>query len=230
MLILAIEASSSRGGVTIARDRSVLAEKISTRQRSHAEVMHPYIQQCLSEASVTLEQIDLFAVGTGPGSFTGIRVAANTVLSLAYCFNKPIFTINSLAQVAWQVPPSEKKILVAANAFRNLLYTGVFQKNQGQLKTLREPAALVPEQIAELIDGPMALCGDGHTILNSSLPAAQAALLENSGIEYPTSRSLAEMAFLKSTGAADLGSVLPWQDFRPLYLRASEAEEKLILK
>lgn len=228
MKILAVETSSSRGGVALIDNRTVQAERISTRQRSHAEVIHPFIHEILSETKIELSQIDAFAVGLGPGSFTGIRVAANTISSLAFCLRKPVVAVDSLTQLALQVPQGSKKILAATNAFRGQLYVSLFENSSGRLAQLRPPSALTMAQIAAWIDETTIVCGDGYPLLKDSLTEAQGALIEFSGIEHPDVALLGQIAQSTLEKSFDLGQVFTWESLRPLYLRVSEAEEKLI--
>lgn len=89
MKILAMETSTLVGGVAVVIDGKVAAEESSLRQKSHSENISPFVDHCLSKAGLKLEDIDVFAVGQGPGSFTGIRIAANAEkLSLTVLINR----------------------------------------------------------------------------------------------------------------------------------------------
>lgn len=231
-MILAVETSSVRGGVCVFHQNKVLAERVSARQRSHAEVLHPFIQEILTESGVTLAQLDAFAVGLGPGSFTGIRVAANTAIGLAFAVDKKIVGVDSLVQVAAQIPSTEtRKILVAANAFRQQLYTATYQYEAGKLKVLNPPAAQPVDEVLAGVQAPTLVCGDGTSFLEPlSKDPATAARLEYRHELGPSAESLARIAAEVLAGRSDLGQVFAWNEFRPLYLRASEAEEKLLQK
>ncbi|WP_374031537.1 tRNA (adenosine(37)-N6)-threonylcarbamoyltransferase complex dimerization subunit type 1 TsaB [Bdellovibrio bacteriovorus] len=77
MKVLAMETSTAVGGVAIIVDGNIVAEETTLRQKTHSEIISPFTENCLLKAGLKLEDIDVFAVGQGPGSFTGIRVAAN---------------------------------------------------------------------------------------------------------------------------------------------------------
>src|SRR5437868_12256809 len=100
MIVHAMETSTQLGGVAVIKDGQVLATESSLRQKSHSEVLNRFVQNCLTKANLKLTDIDAFAVGQGPGSFTGIRVAANAGKSFSYVYSKPLVTIDSLVLLA----------------------------------------------------------------------------------------------------------------------------------
>ncbi len=71
------------------------SKNLLLRQKSHSENISPFIDHCLQKSQLTLQDIDVFAVRQGPGSFTGIRIAANAGKTFAYSFNKPMVTLDS---------------------------------------------------------------------------------------------------------------------------------------
>ena len=66
-----------------------------------SSVLLPKIDEILASANITLNDIDVFATTIGPGSFTGIRIAVNTVRAFAYALNKPVLGIDCLTVGAY---------------------------------------------------------------------------------------------------------------------------------
>ena len=64
--------------------------------RTHSQVMLPLCRQLLDNAGVTLEEIDLFAVADGPGSYTGLRIGISAVKGMAFALGKPCAGISTL--------------------------------------------------------------------------------------------------------------------------------------
>jgi tRNA threonylcarbamoyladenosine biosynthesis protein TsaB len=116
MLILAVETSGKNGGVALARGDAkkfeLLGEApIGTGQYS-AELM-PRIVELLERARVSKSDVDGFAVASGPGSFTGLRVGIATVKALADTLQKPLAAVSVLEAIAQRA--REAQLEIAAN-------------------------------------------------------------------------------------------------------------------
>ena len=77
MLLLAFDTSTSQGGVAVFQDSHLKARHVWSREGSHGELLTPAIEKALNEAGVQAYQLDAVAIGRGPGSFTGARIAVN---------------------------------------------------------------------------------------------------------------------------------------------------------
>lgn len=224
MRILALETSTRRGGAALFEDGRVLAEVVTDRQRSHSELLHQFVEDCLSRTQSTLEQIDVFAVSRGPGSFTGIRVAGNAAKTYAYSFAKPLVALDSLTVLAAEAPDESKPVLAVLNAFKNMVYYGIFQLRSGFPEVIVPPTAATVPELLPLIDRPMFVLGEGFDLYkNDFTPAFDRLDFLPEASPYPRPSTLGRLA----ENEAKNGRVLSWNGFLPLYLRASEAEEKL---
>lgn len=88
--ILNIETSTKNCSVSIAKNGEILAIKeLNNGQYSHAEVLHPFIQDILVEANIKMNKIDAVAVSKGPGSYTGLRIGVSAAKGFCFAFNKP---------------------------------------------------------------------------------------------------------------------------------------------
>ncbi|MBX2988209.1 MAG: tRNA (adenosine(37)-N6)-threonylcarbamoyltransferase complex dimerization subunit type 1 TsaB [Bdellovibrionaceae bacterium] len=223
MKILALETSTQRGGAALVIDGRVVAEETTDRQRSHSELLHPFIEKCLSRASLRLEDVDLFAVGQGPGSFTGIRVAANAGKSFSFIYDKPLVTVDSLTQIAAQVRDRSRPVLAMLNAFKNMVYYGLFDVSGDEPRPLSGPGVCPVRELDPLIQTKVTVAGDGYGVYLADFSDHLKGLLhrEDPPADFPTPGTLGRLAAER----ARQGRVLRWNDFVPLYLRASEAEE-----
>src|SRR5579884_2574327 len=98
--MLAIETSGDTCSVAVAEDGEVVAQ-LEFQHRFHlSERLMSHIQTLLAAADTSLEQIDAFAVGTGPGSFTGGRIGVMTAKTLAAATGKPLYGVNALEAMA----------------------------------------------------------------------------------------------------------------------------------
>lgn len=99
MNILAIETSSDACSCAL-RIASATFERHEIAPRQHTQLLLAMVEDVLREGALTLREVDLFAYGCGPGSFTGVRIAACAVQAMALAMQRPVLPISSLAAVA----------------------------------------------------------------------------------------------------------------------------------
>lgn len=222
---LGVETSTASGSLALVNRQksSQYFERNWNRAHSHSEVITKLCGELIEEAGIAPKDLSGIVSGCGPGSFTGIRVAINFAKSLAFANQIPIWTINSLEAMAWQASPSDEQIvLVGCEAFRDLIYVAMYKgRGPGQI-TLFEPQALTSEQIVPLITQPTLTAGSALQNFWDDFKSIHH-LLSPTQVEAPTARAMLE---------ATVGQPTPppskdWKSAKPLYIRASEAEEKL---
>src|ERR1039457_1968464 len=99
MLILALDTSTRVGSIAFPRDRQVLDEVSSYDDPPYSLRLFRDLALLQSRAQFRMEQIDVFAVGTGPGSFTGLRVGLTAVKAWAEVYGKPIAAVSGLEAI-----------------------------------------------------------------------------------------------------------------------------------
>jgi tRNA threonylcarbamoyl adenosine modification protein YeaZ len=82
--------------------------------------------------------MDVFVVGEGPGSFTGLRIGFSIVKAFSLAYKRPVITLGSFHACAQQMKRKFKKIAVIADARRKLIYCGGFESNCGTIKRKRK--------------------------------------------------------------------------------------------
>jgi tRNA threonylcarbamoyladenosine biosynthesis protein TsaB len=100
MHVLALDATTREGGAAIAVDDRILIERRGDPARTHAEQLPALPLQLLTDAGMAIEDVDIFAVAAGPGSFTGLRIGIATVQGLAFVTRKPVVPISALEALA----------------------------------------------------------------------------------------------------------------------------------
>ena len=137
-MILAFDTSGSVGSVAIAHEGRVLAREDMSQQAGHASDLLPTITAVLDEAGVSREQLTDLVVGEGPGSFTGVRVAAATAKGLSRGLSVPLWAVSSLAAAAMAAEAcTVRYALFDARAER--VYGACYSVDRNRVQTLISP-------------------------------------------------------------------------------------------
>jgi tRNA threonylcarbamoyladenosine biosynthesis protein TsaB len=102
MLILAIDTSTRTGSVAFLRDNQVLDQVSGEEETPYSTRLFRDLELLQSRAQFRMNQIDVFAVAAGPGSFTGLRVGLTAVKAWAEVHGKPIAAVSGLEAIAAQ--------------------------------------------------------------------------------------------------------------------------------
>lgn len=217
MLILGIETTSSVGSIALSQEDKVLGGEVLDAPLRHSRYIIPAIHKLLKEHAYTLNDIDMIAVGTGPGSFTGIRVGIAIVKGLVFDSTIRVVGVPSLANIALNCD-TDKTIYSMIYAQRNEFFIQQFKKTgENNVVEYSECMIVKPEEIPELLEHPCVVCGP-----DSQKYAAYKDLWSCEVVSqpvYPTARSAARIGFNQAkTGTS--------QSLVPIYIRRSDAEEK----
>jgi len=139
-IILAIETATPACSAALIMGERVLS-RFEVTQNQHIQLILPMIESLLFEAKVTLHDITAIAVGRGPGSFTGVRIALSVAKGLGYGLHLPIYPISTLEALAYQVKETgeENSIIVPAiDARMGEIYVAVYQIKSKKLNSLQE--------------------------------------------------------------------------------------------
>ncbi|MEK3912886.1 tRNA (adenosine(37)-N6)-threonylcarbamoyltransferase complex dimerization subunit type 1 TsaB [Paenibacillus sp. FSL H7-0331] len=98
--LLAIDTSTSSMSVALTRGGELLGELNSNAERNHSIHLLPHIQQVLASAGLHSRDVDAFAVGVGPGSYTGVRIGVTVAKTLAWTHQKVLLAVSSLEALA----------------------------------------------------------------------------------------------------------------------------------
>jgi len=162
MLILAIDTSTRTGSIALVRDDQLVAEISGYEETPHSTRLFRDLSVLQSKAQFSMGQIDLFAVASGPGSFTGLRVGLTAVKAWAEVHGKPIAAVSALEAIAAQAagaPVSGGETGIIApflDARRGQIFGSLYRRRQANPATLQrmvEESILSPEEFLELVKG-----------------------------------------------------------------------------
>lgn len=223
-LLLAVDTSGPVGSVAVGRGSEVLACDTLTAQSGHAAGLIPCIDEVVSSAGLTLHDLDGLVVGEGPGSFTGVRVAAATVKGLARALGLRVWPVSSLAGAALTLEDDGVRYaLFDARASR--VYGACYEVGAGSVRTLVEPhAGVLDEVLGEPCASRAVFVGDAAEKHRDAIQGAGYAVAPpwDRGGELP--RTIAEglLRYLALEAGRDpIGDPGAWE---PEYVRASSAE------
>ena len=127
MKILGIDTSTPIGSVALIDGEHIVAEHTLNIVQAHSSRLMPAIDTVLKWGDITAAELDGCAVGTGPGSFTGIRIGIATIKSLCYALDKPIVGVSTLEAIAYNLRWNEGLICPILDARRNEVYGATFR-------------------------------------------------------------------------------------------------------
>lgn len=137
--------------MAVLRDGAIVTSKKHEDNKDYSAWLLPAVNQTLSEAEVKLEQVDLFAVATGPGSFTGLRVGLTTVKAWAEVYRKPVVGVSRLEAMARSQRPVPGLVAACYDAQRGQLFAALYRHRLGRGERVREEFVLTPEEFVERV-------------------------------------------------------------------------------
>ena len=166
MNILAFESSAKTASVALSQDGTLLAVMTVDAGRTHSEVLLPMAEDLLREVKLNFNDIDGYAVTTGPGSFTGLRIGVATVKGLAFGREKPCFGISSLLGLAYNLKGLRGIFVPVMDCRRNECYTALFSSDGEQIFRLCEDTQMRIVDLAPILEQykgtPIYLVGDAY--------------------------------------------------------------------
>ncbi|VAY02280.1 tRNA threonylcarbamoyladenosine biosynthesis protein TsaB [Arsenophonus endosymbiont of Aleurodicus dispersus] len=224
--ILAIDTATEACSVALWRDGKIFT-KFAVSTREHTKIILPMVEQCLIDANLDLQHMDVLAFGRGPGSFTGVRIAVSIAQGLAFGADLPMIGISSLltiGQGAYRQLGAEK-VLVAIDARMGAIYSACYElKPDGNWLGEDTEAVLKPEQFLARINclsGQWVIAGTGWSAY-PILGMTNLNLLQ-SGIYLPDAQDMLILA-LKEW---QKGKTIDAEEAKPVYLRNEVNWKKL---
>ena len=212
MYILNLETSTKNCSVALAENgKTVAIREMSEEGYSHAEFLHVFIEEVLSEANITFKDLSAVAVGQGPGSYTGLRIGVSAAKGLCYALDIPLISINTLLTMAKNVTVPVGLIVPMIDARRMEVYTVVYDKNYNIIEAIS--AKILDENSFNNISEKIYIVGDCQDKVKTTLTDSKFTFLENH--KYPTAATMSDMSYDKFL-RQDFEDVAY---FEPLYLK-----------
>lgn len=219
MRVLAIDTSSPAGSIALLSDGETLALQASESEETYSSRLFRELRLLLEAQKLRLRDLDLYAVASGPGSFTGLRVGLSAVKAFAEIHGKPIAAISVLEAVA---AASGLSGVVAAvvDARRGQLYGGVYDLGR-EVTLCGEEIVAVPEELLERLE---AECGTSPLRVATPTPEAIAAWLPADATLHSVTQALAEVIGRRGLERHRRGETISALELDANYIRRSDAE------
>jgi tRNA threonylcarbamoyladenosine biosynthesis protein TsaB len=235
MIVLAVDTSTLTASCAVVRQDGdavtvLAAEDAATA--AHSERILPLVARVAAAAGVAPAGFDAFAVGAGPGSFTGLRIGMATAKGLAFAAGRPLWVVSSLAALALDLAadddepgPGDGALYVPVlDARRGEIYAGFYRRAGSVVTAVAAERVVPPAELPALIAAAggrandVRIGGDALAIYPDEL-AASPAVRRPTGRTIPSAISVARLAL-----AGDRSDALAHG--APAYIRPSEAEVK----
>lgn len=223
MKILAVDSSAKACSVAILEDNRILGSFFINTALTHSQTLVPMIDSVLKNTSSHMESIDYFAVSTGPGSFTGVRIGVSAIKGIAMPLNKLCAAVSTLEAMAYNVIDSDCVVCAVMDARCNQVYNAMFRVENGAVSRLCEDRALSIDDLGNELKGckeKIILIGDGAELCyNSFKELSSNILLSQEAQRYQNAVGVAMASVEKPLISA--------AELMPSYLRLPQAEREL---
>lgn len=214
MKILALDTSSTACSVGLLLDQRIItAHQIAPMQQ--AKLILPMLEKILVENNTTLNQLDAIAFGCGPGSFTGVRIAASVTQGIAFAHQLPVIKISSLAAIAQGAfdDLGWRDLLVVIDARMQEVYAAAYRVGADQLVELVDPEMVTaPQNISMPAGIDWYGVGNGWTVYQKELQVKPVAYDDS---RVPMARGILRLAQKKLENQEVVSS----EEAMPVYLR-----------
>ncbi len=224
MRLLAIETAADACSAALWLDGEVKLVLLQ-EQRRQSELILGLLEELLAEAELGLTQLDAVAFGRGPGSFTGVRIAAGVTQGVAFAADLPVVPVSTLAALAHRARREldAEWVLPAFDARMGEVYWGGFRvTGLGAAELMLDEGVYPPERVSLPKDGRWAGVGSGwdayREVLETLLPDRLSRIEPNLG------GSAEDVAWLGATGFRQGKTVAPELAI-PVYLRDQVARK-----
>ena len=217
-MLLGIDTSTQSVGIAIYDGHQILCEESWISRRYHTVELAGAVDANLKRAGLNPKDLDVLAVATGPGSFTGLRIGMALVKGLAYTHQLPVIGIPTLNITARAVPPSEKRLAAVLQAGRTRLAVGwyITENDRWISEDLIENLSL--EELLGKIDQPCILTGELTKDIREVTADHDLLTIADPTLAMRSPKYLAELAW-ERWQAGDLDDVLT---LKPYYLHKGD--------
>ncbi len=223
MKILAVDSSAKACSAAITDDNRILGSFFINTSLTHSQTLVPMIDAVLKNTCTDINSIDCFAVSSGPGSFTGVRIGVSAIKGIAMPLNKPCVSVSTLEAMAYNVIDRDCIVCAIMDARCSQVYNALFDITCGVVTRLCDDRALSIEALGTELNNfksEVILLGDGAELCYNSLKEISPnIILAAENQRYQNAAGVALASYNKEQISA--------AELMPAYLRLPQAEREL---
>ena len=227
--ILAVDTSSKATSLAVAQGGTLLKSIRELADQKRSETLWSEVGSLLGELGKSIRDVDVFAVCTGPGGFTGLRVGMGAFMGFAASSSKPLIGVTSLEAAAFGATPAQL-VCAMVNAYKNEVYSQTFGFDSDGVPVARdEPMVSTLEKALDRVSGETDLifAGDAAEANAQEIERFADSIGKVQWIIEHSERSLAEAIARLANLRYERGEVQTGSNLKACYVRPSEAEIKL---
>lgn len=194
-LILNIETATKNCSVSLAKDGKIVAIKeLNDGNYSHAEKLHPFIQEILTKAKISATNINAIAVSKGPGSYTGLRIGVSAAKGLCFAIGKPLISVETLHSLATSLTIKKGFIVPMLDARRMEVYASVYNKQHTQVRAIKAEVINESSFAEYLTTNTVYFLGDGAEKCKNIINHKNAVFVDD---KFPSAKKMAILSYEK---------------------------------
>lgn len=227
MKILVVDSSQSQAVVALLQVKEkqfdLLGATKGSTLVSASESLLPLIHQALADANTDLSEVEVFSVGVGPGSFTGLRIGIATMKALAQVSQKKMIGFSSLRAMWHSLESEATSKAVFVNAYQGQVFAGWYEDEHWKEEALT-PDHWLAESLIARMQLPVLLFGSGADAYTSKFETRAHIQLVPQIVLTPVGIARATTELVYSRGSSCLSS---YKDIHAKYMRPSQADINL---
>ncbi len=194
IFILNIETTTKNCSVSISKNgQTIYCKEDATQGYSHAEFLHQFVQECLTQTKLRFSDLNAVAVSQGPGSYTGLRIGVSAAKGFCFALQIPLISVDTLTVLALQKKIQSGLIIPMIDARRMEVYSAVFDPNFQKVRAVE--AQIIDEFSFENIKENIYIIGDCQEKIQAVLSNSN--FIFDHIIQFPSAKEMSYLGFEK---------------------------------
>jgi tRNA threonylcarbamoyladenosine biosynthesis protein TsaB len=224
MKIVGIETSGLIGSIAVCDGNTVVGKKTYGKNFSHGREIVSSLESIFNEIKWEPNDIDLIAVSIGPGSYTGLRIGVTCAKTLAYGLGKPVIDVPTLDVLVENVKDNNAKtICPVIDAKRKSVYACIYDRSNNENRRTTDFLIISPDSLIDMLPDATLIFGDGIAPYNDIFAQKEFTILSDEKLGIADAANVARLGLDRY----EQGMRCEINSLVPLYLKKSEAEERL---
>ncbi len=222
MKVVGIETSSLIGNIAVCDGDTVVGKKTFGKNLNHGKEIVSSLESIFNQINWEPKDIDLIAVSIGPGSYTGLRIGVTCAKTLAYGLDKPVIDVPTLDVLVENLKDNNSKnICPVIDAKRKSVYACIYDRDKNNRVT--DYLIISPDGLIDMLPDSTLIFGDGIEPYKDIFAQKELTIAEDEKFCIADAVNVARLGLKRY----EQGERCEINSLVPLYLRKSEAEEKM---